>query len=269
MNDFVDLRIEGAVATLTLNGPDDRNALSRPEQCDALADALARIDRSPEIRAAILTGAGTAFCAGGNVKDMRNKTGFMAGSPAEMAEGYRRALHRIPLAFQSLDVPVIAAVNGPAMGAGLDIACMCDLRIASENARFSEVFVRLGIISGIGGAWYLPRVVGRARAAEMAFTGAVIDAERAREWGLVGEVTSADELIPRAREMAAAIARHSGVALRFYKRLLRMAERQDLQGNLDATAAIQAIAHSTPEHERAVEAFIENMTRNATEGRAS
>ncbi|MGQ9370326.1 enoyl-CoA hydratase-related protein [Azospirillum sp. ST 5-10] len=263
MTGFIDLQIDGPVATLTMNSPDDRNALSRPGQCEDLAAALRRADALPEVKVAILTGAGPAFCAGGNVKDMKAKTGFMAGPPADLAEGYRRALHRIPLAFQALEIPVIAAVNGPAMGAGLDIACMCDLRLASRRARFSEVFVRLGIISGIGGAWFLPRVIGRARAAELAFTGKVIDAGQALDWGLVSEVTEPDALMGRARETAAEIAAHSGTALRSYKRLLKMAERQDLQGNLDATAAVQAIAHLTPEHEAAVERLLADMERRA------
>ncbi len=269
MTGFIETRVEGAVATLTMNSPEDRNALSRPEQCDALADALIAADAQSGVKVVILTGAGPAFCAGGNVKDMKARRGFMAGTPVELEDGYRRALHRIPLAFQAIDVPVIAAINGPAMGAGLDIACMCDLRVASGRARFSEVFVRLGIISGIGGAWFLPRIIGPARAAELAFTAKVIGAEEALAWGLVCEVTEPEDLAGRVRDLAGEIARHSGVALRFYKRLLRMAERQDLRGNLDATAPLQALAHLTPEHAESVDRLIADMERRAADGGAA
>lgn len=262
MGSFVVTTIRGPVAELTFNSPEDRNALSRLDQCEEIAAALQALNADPSVRAAILTGAGSSFCAGGNVKDMRARTGFMAGTPAEMAEAYRHGLHLIPLAFQRLEIPIIAAVNGPAMGAGLDIACMCDIRVASETAVFSEVFVRLGIISGIGGAWFLPRVIGQARAAELAFTGRVIDSRTALDWGLVSGVTPPADLLAHARTIAAEIARHSGVALRYYKRLLKMGERQDLQGALDATAALQALAHTTPEHERAVELMLESLGRN-------
>ncbi|RAH96785.1 enoyl-CoA hydratase [Acuticoccus sediminis] len=258
---FVDIERHGRVALLALNSPADRNALSRQDQCDALAEALHEVNAEQDVHVAVLTGRGPAFCAGGNVKDMRTKAGFMAGTPTEMERAYRRGLHRIPLAFQALEVPVIAAVNGPAMGAGLDIAAMCDLRIASTEARFAEVFVRLGIISGIGGAWFLPRVLGPARAAELAFTGRVLDAGTALQWGLVSEVTEPGALLDRALTLAGEMAQHSGVALRYYKRLIRMGTQQDLATALDATAALQVLAHSTPEHEAAVDAMLSRMSR--------
>lgn len=264
MSGFVTTSISGAVAELTFNSPQDRNALSRLDQCQDIAAALDKLNSNPAVKVAIITGAGESFCAGGNIKDMKAKTGFMAGTPAEMAEGYRKGLHLIPLAFEKLEVPVIAAINGHAMGAGLDIACMCDLRIASEKAAFSEVFVRLGIISGIGGAWFLPRVVGPARAAELAFTGRVIDSATALDWGIVSQVIPAEALMTRARQLAQEIAQHSGVALRYYKRLLKMGERQDLKGALDATAALQALTHTTREHEEAVDIMLDKLARKAT-----
>lgn len=264
MGQFIQTEIDDGVATLRFNSPEDRNALSRLDQCIDIAEALADLNSDATVKVAILTGSGASFCAGGNIKDMKSKTGFMAGSPAQMADGYRNGLHRIPLAFEALEVPIIAAVNGHAMGAGLDIACMCDMRIASDETVFSEVFVRLGIISGIGGAWYLPRVLGPARAAELAFSGRVLNAETALDWGLVSEVVSPSALLSRAGEIAREISQHSGVALRYYKRLLKMGERQDLRGALDATAALQSLAHTTPEHEAAVDRMLEKMARKAT-----
>lgn len=266
MTSFIETSIDGGVATLRFNSPEDRNALSRLDQCIDIADALAALNADRTVKVAILTGNGASFCAGGNIKDMKSKSGFMAGSPSEMAEGYRNGLHRIPLAFEVLEVPILAAVNGHAMGAGLDISCMCDMRIASEKALFSEVFVRLGIISGIGGAWFLPRVLGPARAAELAFSGRILDAATALDWGLVSEVTAPDDLLPRAEAIARSIAQHSGVALRYYKRLLKMGAQQDLRGALDATAAFQALTHTTPEHEAAVDRMVDSMARKATLG---
>jgi enoyl-CoA hydratase/carnithine racemase len=254
---FVTSEIRSGIATLTMNQPDTRNALSTPKQCNEFIRALQALTDNDEVRVAILTGAGAAFCAGGNVKDMQSHGGLMAGTPNEIAERYRRTLQRLASALHGVEVPIIAAVNGPAIGAGLDISCMCDIRIASENARFAETFVRLGLISGIGGAWFLPRAVGNARAAEMAFTGRVIDAATALEFGLVTEVLGEAELMPRAHVLAREIADNSGPALRYTKRLLRASERSDLATSLEATAAWQALAHLTPEHGESVDRYLE------------
>ena len=147
----------GAVVTLTLNAPDERNALSNQSQWDEIVAACERIARDQSVKVLILTGAGSAFCAGGNVKDMRDKKGIAGGTPYAISEGYRHGIQGIPLALYNLDVPTIAAVNGAAIGAGCDLACMCDIRIASSKAKFAESFVKLGIIPGDGGAWLLPR----------------------------------------------------------------------------------------------------------------
>jgi len=205
----------------------------------------------------ILTGAGTAFSAGGNVKDMRDKRGIASGSPYAIAQSYQTGIQRIPLALHQLEVPTIAAVNGPAVGAGCDLACMCDIRIASENARFAESFVKLGIVPGDGGAWLLQRAVGYQRAAELSFTGDMIDAQTALAIGLVTRVVPHDLLMPNARELATRIAANSGPALRMAKRLLRQAQTARLDETLQLSAALQALAHHTPEHDQAVAAFFE------------
>lgn len=258
---FLKIEREGPRVVLAMNEPGTRNALSRPEQCFELIAAIAEINADADVRVAILTGEGPAFCAGGNVKDMQTHQGFMAGNLTEIGERYRQTLQRLALALHTIEVPVIAAINGPAMGAGLDIACMCDLRIAAREAKFAETFVRLGIISGIGGAWFLPRAVGHARAAEMAFTGRIIDAAAALDIGLVSEVVPRESLMARARELADEIARNSGVALRYTKRLLRLSERSDLASSLDATAALQALAHQTQEHRESVDRYLSDLGR--------
>jgi enoyl-CoA hydratase/carnithine racemase len=256
---FVLVQRDAAIVTVIMNDPETRNALSRTEQCDEMVDALEAVNRDPDVKVVVVTGTGSAFCAGGNIKDMSTKQGFMAGRPDEIGERYRHSLQRLARTLYGLEVPTIAAVNGPAMGAGLDLACMCDMRIASERARFSETFVRLGLISGIGGAWFLPRAIGHARAAEMAFSGRIIDADTALAYGLVTEVLPAEALRERAAGLAAEIAANSGVALRYAKRLLRLSERSELTATLDATAALQTIAHLTEEHRVSVERYLEEQ----------
>ena len=163
MQPFILYERDGAVVTLTMNRPAERNALTTVEQFAEFPQVCERIRRDAAVRAVILTGAGPAFCAGGNVMDMRDKAGLFEGNPHAIRDRYRSGIQRIPLAIYELEVPTIAAVNGPAVGAGCDLACMCDIRIASERAMFAESFVKLGIIPGDGGAWFLPRTVGMSR----------------------------------------------------------------------------------------------------------
>jgi len=256
VSDFVIYEQQDAIVTLTLNRPEQRNALTDPSQWDALADACRRVQRDDSVKVVILTGAGSAFCAGGNVKDFHEKKGLAAGSPAQIRENYRRGIQRIPMAFWRLDVPTIAAVNGPAIGAGCDLACMADIRIASEDARFAESFVKLGLIPGDGGAWFLQRLLGYSRAAELSFTGDMIDARMAREIGLVNHVTKSERLLEEARHLASRIAANPGGALRMTKRLMREAQHQGLETILEMSAAYQALTHHSEDHDRAVAAFL-------------
>ena len=262
MDEFVLETRDGHVATLTLNDPDRRNALSNQAQWDAVVAACQRVARDSEVRCVIVTGAGTAFCAGGNVKDMKDKAGIAAGSPNDIREGYRHGIQRIPLALYQMDVPTIAAVNGPAIGAGCDLACMCDIRIASAKAKFAESFVKLGIIPGDGGAWLLPRAVGMSKAAEMAFTGDTIDAAEALACGLVSKVVAPERLMDEARALAARIAANPGPALRMAKRLMREGQHMRLDSLLELSAAFQAIAHHTPEHDEALDRFLASMKKS-------
>ncbi|MDX1656227.1 MAG: crotonase/enoyl-CoA hydratase family protein, partial [Candidatus Competibacteraceae bacterium] len=236
---------DGAVVTLTLDRPETRNPISEPDMIDALETAVARINGDDSVSCLILTGAGSAFSSGGNVKHMRDRAGMFGGSPAQLREGYRRGIQRIPLALYQVEVPSIAAVNGPAIGAGCDLSLMCDIRIASSRAVFAESFVKVGIIPGDGGAWFLPRAVGISRACEMAFTGEPVDAAQALEWGLVSRVVEPDELLPAARELAGRITANPPQVLRMTKRLLREGQQQGLDSLLELSAALQALAHHT------------------------
>jgi enoyl-CoA hydratase/carnithine racemase len=253
--DFVLFAREDAVVTLTLNRPEERNALSTQAQWDELVDCCARVRADESVKVVILTGAGTAFSAGGNVKDMRDKKGIAGGSPYAVFKGYQGGIQRIPLTLHQLEVPTIAAVNGPAIGAGCDLACMCDIRIASDQAKFAESFVKLGIIPGDGGAWLLQRAIGYQRAAELTFTGDAIDAQAALAMGLVTRVVAPEALMPTARDLAARIAANPAPALRMAKQLLRQAQTARLDETLQLSAALQALAHHTPEHDAALAAF--------------
>lgn len=256
-NDPILLSIHGPVALLTLNRPATRNALSGEDMFGAFERLFAQLDADLSLRVAILTGAGSAFCAGGNIAEMRDRQGMFEGSPGEIAQRYRDGIQRIPRAFQQLRLPIIAAVNGAAIGAGNDLACMCDLRIAARTARFAESFVKVGIVPGDGGCWLLPRVVGFAHASQMALTGDTIDAEQALRIGLVSELTDGAELLPRAFALAQRIAANPPQVLRWTKHLLRQAQTGTLDAALDEAGQLQGLAHHTLDHAEAVRAFFE------------
>jgi enoyl-CoA hydratase/carnithine racemase len=257
MEKFLIIEREGPVAIVTLNRPQERNAISRPEYIQEIKDFCAGATADASLKAVIVTGSGSAFCAGGNVKDMRSRSGIFEGSPYQLRNRYRDGIQQIPLALYELEVPTIAAINGAAIGAGLDLACMCDIRIAAEGAIFAESFVKLGIVPGDGGAWLLPRVVGNARAALMTLTGDAIDSAKALEYGLVSDVVPAADLLDAAKAVAQRIASNPGHALRLTKRLLREGQDMKLGPLLELSAAYQALAHHTEDHEEAVEAFLE------------
>jgi enoyl-CoA hydratase/carnithine racemase len=256
MSDAVLFEREGGIVTLTLNRPEKRNPISERDVVDALVDALGRIQADASVRAVILTGAGSAFSSGGDLRAMEAALEARASDPSATVDYYAQGIQRIPLAFEALDAPVVAAVNGPAIGAGNDLACMCDLRIASEDARFAESFVKLGIIPGDGGAWLLPRVVGWSKACEMAFTGDPISAQEALACGLVSQVVPKDDLMPAARRLAERIAANPPQAVRATKRLMRDGRLVGLDALLRLSAHAQAIAHTTQEHRQTLAAAL-------------
>jgi enoyl-CoA hydratase/carnithine racemase len=264
MKPFLICERDGGVLTVRMDRAESRNALTEPAQMAEITDLCAQIKRDRSVKVLVLTGTGSAFCAGGNVKDMRERGGIFAGSPYEVRESYRNGIQTIPLALYELDVPVIAAVNGAAIGAGLDLACMADIRIASDNALFAESFVRLGIVPGDGGAWLLPRIVGMPRASLMAFTGDTIDAAKALAWGLVADVVPAAALETEAQALAQRIAANPAHALRLTKRLLREGQHMRLDSLLELSAAFQALAHHTEDHHEAVNAFLEKRPAHYT-----
>lgn len=256
MASFLQTQRDGAIQILTMSQPETRNALTGNTAVDELVEACSAIRLDTSIRVVVLTAEGPVFSSGGNVKDMlRFQTQKLL--PETIREEYRNGIQRLPRALYNLDVPVICAINGPAIGAGLDLTCMCDIRIASEKATFAESFVKVGIVPGDGGAWLLPRAVGMSKAAEMAFTGDSLSAQEALACGLVSRVVAPEKLMEEALKLANKIAANPGGVLRMTKRLLREGERSTLDSLLEISAGYQAIAHMTPDHHEAVNAFIE------------
>ncbi len=255
---------DGAVVTVTLNRPETRNTITEPDMVEALIDACRRVNRDKSVRVMILTGAGTAFCSGGNVKHMSERSGMFAGDAGEIREAYRDGIQLLPVALHGVEAPTIAAINGPAYGAGCDLTTMCDIRIASEAATFAENFVKVGLVAGDGGAWLLPRAVGLSRASEMAFTGDPVDAATALEWGLVSKVVPGERLMDEARALAARIAANPPGALRMTKRLIRESQRVDLPTLLEMASAMQSIAHHSDDHAEALAAMAEKRPPNFT-----
>ncbi len=252
MNDAVLYEVDSGIVTLTLNRPEKRNPISEHDVVEGLVAALGRVQAEETARAVILTGAGSAFSSGGDLRAMEAALDERTRNPTSTIAYYTDGIQRIPLAFEALDVPVIAAVNGPAIGAGTDLACMCDLRSAAEGARFAESFVKIGIIPGDGGAWLLPRIVGWSKACEMAFTGDVLSAEEALACGLVSKVVPGPELMDVARALANRIAVNPPLAVRATKRPLREGRFAPLGTLLQLSASAQAIAHTTAEHREAL-----------------
>lgn len=248
---------DGPIVTLTISRAGRRNPLGLPGDGAWFGEAAARVNADPAVRCLILTGEGTAFSAGGDLKAMQERSGAFAGSPAELVDSYRSGIQQLVRALWSVEVPVIAAVNGPAIGLGNDVACLADLRLAAESARFGGTFVKVGLVPGDGGAWLLPRVVGLSRAAELLYTGRVLTAAEALDWGLVSRVLPDAELPAAALALAQDIAAQPPRAVRLTKRLLRASLAADFNTVLELSAALQAIAHTTADHQEALAAFFE------------
>jgi enoyl-CoA hydratase/carnithine racemase len=256
MTSLVLTALEGTVATVTLNDPKAGNALAVP-MCLALAEALEALHDRRDVHVIVIKGAGKHFCTGGNVKDMRDGTDLMAGTLEEVRDRLRDGLHRITRAMVALQQPTIASVQGMAIGAGCDLSLMCDMRVAAESAQFSESFLRLGLVSGIGGAWFLNRIVGPAKAMEMTLTAEFIDAAAALRHGLVAQVVATDELERATRTLSDSIAARPPYALRMAKRLVKESAHASLDSALEIAASMQAILLCGDEHKEAVRRFIE------------
>jgi enoyl-CoA hydratase/carnithine racemase len=255
----------GRIATITLNRPESRNAIATHQDCADLVAALQKAESDPDVSVAIITGAGKAFCAGGDLKAMKDRVGIgPLATPADTRVNYKRGVHSVARAMQDLEIATVAAVNGPAIGLGLDIAILCDLKIISETAAVASSFVKVGVVPGDGGAWVLQKAIGYARAAEMVLTGDQYSAAQVVEMGLFNKAVKPEALMDEARALAQRIAINPPRAIRLTKRLLREAQHARYADVLELSAAYQAIAHETADHAEAVDAFIAKRPPNFT-----
>jgi 2-(1,2-epoxy-1,2-dihydrophenyl)acetyl-CoA isomerase len=239
---------DGAVLTITLNRPDVLNAFNRAMH-DGLAAAL-KDARDPEIRAVVVTGAGRGFCVGQDLTEFREARG-------DIADRLRSSYHPNIMAVRTLEKPVIAAVNGPAAGAGLSFAAACDIRIAADSATFVPAFVNIGLVPDSGGTFFIARLLGPARAFEWMTSGRRLTAAEAQQWGLVSEVVEADRLPDRIAELAASLAAMPTRAIGMTKRLFDAASTNTLEEQLELEAQLQSAATQTDDFREGVAAFLE------------
>jgi len=234
------------VRQVTLSDEPRRNALSSA-MMEAIATTVEDLDADPDVHVVVLTGAGSAFCSGGDLDS------FDANPDAARTRDHmRRGIQRLPRVFNFIDTPIVAMINGPAIGAGLDLALACDIRIASEKASFSAAFIKMGLVAADGGAYLLPRLVGPERALELLLTARRIDSTEALEIGMVSRVVGADDLVATTIELASQIAAQSPVAASLIKRLVREAAHQSMSDSLEAAAAYAGLSAMTSEHHDAV-----------------
>lgn len=254
--DYETLRcaVEDHVCTVTIHRPERRNALNRTAYAE-LELVFREIQREPEVRAVVLTGTDPAFCSGEDVKEM------MTGEPNPDSQARLTAVRPAPTpaaaAILDCDRPVIAAVNGAAVGWGMDLSLFADLRIASERARFGELFVKRGLVTDLGGLWRLPRIVGPQRAAQLLFTGDLVDAAQAEAWGIVLETVPHEELLPRAHALAARIAANPPLAVRYLKEGLRRETWGDYQELGSWISRTLGVLFRTEDHREGVASFLE------------
>lgn len=258
LKSFEDLIVEKKNHTLwiTLNRPEASNAYSTG-MVKALVEVLKHADVDNLIRVIVITGAGKNFCAGGDIKAMKGKTGMFAGESNELRETYQAGIQQIPQTISQLKTPVIAMVNGAAVGAGCDLAAMCDLRIASMEATFAETFAKVGLVPGDGGAYFLTRLIGFGKAMEMFLTCKSISAQEALNIGLVNQVVLQSELKNKTEELAEQLSSLPPIALQMTKKAVVHAYQNDLNSHLELMAAYQGITQRSSDHFKALDGMME------------
>ena len=250
-------QIDQGIATMTLNRPDIRNAITHREIIEEIKCVCKQVNEDLDIKVLIVTAVDPAYSSGGNVKDMKDRKGMFQGTPAQIMEKYRSNLQDVLLSVYNVEIPTIAAINGSAVGAGCGLALMCDIRVASRKATFGETFLNVGLVTGDGSAFTLPRTVGMAKACELIFTGATINADTALNAGLINYVVEHEQLSAKANEIAANIASKPPQALRMTKRLIRTGQHSTLVQIMEEAAAFQSLCHYTEDHMEALSAMFE------------
>jgi enoyl-CoA hydratase/carnithine racemase len=251
--------VTDGIARITLNRPERMNAFTF-EMIDAWTAALQRCRTDDAIKVVLLTGAGNAFCSGGDIVEMGDR---LQHTPEQRKNELFNRIERIPLALEDLDKPVIAAVNGVATGAGMDMALMCDIRYAAQSARFAETYIKVGLVPGAGGAHFLPRLVGVSKALELFLTGDFLDADEALRLGLVNKVFPDDKLIEEVEKIARRMVRAPALTLRMTKRAIYQGMRNDLRTNLDLISSHYAVITASQEHKDLVNKFIAERSKKA------
>jgi enoyl-CoA hydratase/carnithine racemase len=252
--------VADGIGTILLNRPQRKNGFT-PDMADQWAQILVDARTDPDVRVVVLTGSGDAFCSG---VDLDRRYDEAPATPQRRKELLSDRIHRIPLALEDLDKPVIAAINGVAVGAGMDMALMCDIRIMARSARLSEGYIRLGMVPGDGGCYYLPRLVGTAKALELLLTGDFVDSEEAVRLGIVNQVVDDNELLATVEILARKIADGPPVAIRMIKRAVYQSMRTDLRTSLDLISSHSGVIGSMEDSAEAIAAFREKRPPNYT-----
>lgn len=246
---------------ITLNNSSTSNSINY-EMIELLVSGLDKAERDSEIRTIVITGEGKNFCSGGDLNQMQKKEEMFAGESDELRRRYELGIQRISKAMESLSKPTIALVNGAAAGAGCDLACMCDIRIGTKNSKFLESFVKIGLVPGDGGTFFLQRVVGYARAMEMTLTGRVVAADEALQMGLLNRIFEETEVVSETQKMADLISSNAPIATQMAKKAMKVSYLHDLHTTLDLLAAYQGIAQRTSDHFEALKAVTEKRSPN-------
>jgi len=245
--------VDDYVATITLNYPEKLNAFNN----EMLAAWRARLEECrdrDDVRVIVVTGAGRGFCSGGDTGGMGRSS---KGSPREAKDNLQQTVQPIALTLQTIDKPVIAALNGVAAGAGLDMALHCDLRYAAASARFAETYTRVGLVPGNGAAWFLPRIVGVQRALEMLWTAEFVNAEQAKEIGLVLDIFPDETFMDDVMKIAKKIAHNAPISVRYIKRLVYQGQTMDLRTHFDQVSSHMIVARTSEDHVEAIDAMRE------------
>jgi enoyl-CoA hydratase/carnithine racemase len=245
--------VEDGIGTILLNRPDRKNAFTL-EMIDEWARVLVDVRTEPDVRVIVLTGAGDAFCSG---VDLGRWNTQREPAPLERKQTLTDRIHRVAYALEDLDKPVIAAVNGVAVGAGMDMALMCDMRLAARSARFSEGYIRVGLVPGDGGCYYLPRLVGTAKALELLLTGDFVDGEEAARIGIANHVYDDDVLMDETYALARRLVNSPPIAVAMIKRAVYQSVRSDLRTALDLISSHMAVVQTTQDSKEAFAAFTE------------
>jgi 2-(1,2-epoxy-1,2-dihydrophenyl)acetyl-CoA isomerase len=257
MAEGLEFTVEDGIARITLDRQARMNAFTF-EMIDAWAEALVACRTDEAVRVVVVTGRGKAFCSGGDIVELGNR---LEQTPQQRKNELWRRVQRIPLALEDLDKPVIAALNGTATGAGLDLALACDMRFAARSARFAETYMQIGLVPGAGGAHFLPRLVGQAKAMELFLTGRFVDAEEALQIGMVNAVFDDETFAEQVDDIAARIARRPPETTKMLKRLIQQSPRNDLRVNLDLVSSHYAIITASEGHREAVRKFLDKQGR--------